>query len=70
MDFTLLEGFPELLNANCLPPSLKLNQVDGEFLRELHLVFGSDTVNLSIELIYNAVPISDTPGGGFKLSIG
>jgi hypothetical protein len=39
MDYTLFDGFPELLNADCLPPSFKLDQADGEFLREPHLVF-------------------------------
>jgi len=70
MDYTLLDGFPELLNADCLPPSFKLDQADGEFLREPHLVFRSDTINLSLELNHNAVRISDTPGGGFNLSSG
>jgi len=70
MDYMLFDGFPELLNADCLPPSFKLDQADGEFLCELHLVFRSDTMNLSLELIHNAVRISDTPGGGFNISIG
>jgi hypothetical protein len=39
MDYTLFDGFLELLNADCLPPSFKFDQADGEFLREPHLVF-------------------------------
>ena len=70
MDYMLFDGFPELLNADCLPPSFKHDQADGEFLRELHLVFQSDTMNASPELIHNAVRISDTPRGGVNLSIG
>jgi len=69
MDYMLLDGFPELLNADCLPPSSKLNQVDGEFLCEPHLVFRSDTINLSLDLIHNTVRSSATPDGGFNLSI-
>ena len=38
MDYMLLDSFPELLNADRLPPSLKLDQADGEFLLEPHLV--------------------------------
>jgi hypothetical protein len=32
MDCTLFDGFPELLNPVCLPPSFNFDQVDGEFL--------------------------------------
>jgi hypothetical protein len=39
MDYMLFDGFPELLNADCLPPSFKLDQGDGEFLCEPHLGF-------------------------------
>ena len=70
MDYTLFDGVLELLNGNWLPPSFKLNKADGEFLCETHLVFRSDTMNLSLELIHNAVRIRYTPGGGFNLSIG
>ena len=69
MDYTLFDGFPELLNANCLPPSFKFDQVDGQFLLETHLLIQCDTINLSLQLIRNVVCISDTPGGGFSLSI-
>jgi len=69
MDYTRSGGFLELLNVDYLPPTFTLNQADGEFLCESHLVFRSDTINLSLEQIYNLVRISDTPGGGFNLSI-
>jgi hypothetical protein len=69
MDYTLFDGFPKLQNTHCLPPSFKLDQADGEFLHEPHLVYSSDTMNHSLELIHNAVRISDTPGGGFNVSI-
>jgi len=39
MDYMLFDGFAALLNADCLPPSFKLDQADGEFLPEPHLVF-------------------------------
>jgi hypothetical protein len=70
MDYTLFDGFPELLNADCLPPSFKFDQADGEFLLEPHLLIRCDTIHLSLQLTNNAVRISDTPGGGFSLSIG
>jgi len=70
MDYTLFDGFPELLNADCPPPIFKPDQADGELIRESHLACRSDTMNLSLELIHNSVNISDTPGGGFNLSIG
>jgi hypothetical protein len=54
MDYTLFGGFPELLNADCLPPSFKLDQADGELLREPHPFFSSYTMNLSLKLIHNA----------------
>jgi len=69
MDYTLFDGLPELLNADCLPPRVKLDLADEQFLRQPHLVFRSDTLNLSLELIHNAVHISDTPCGGFNVSI-
>jgi len=69
MNYTLFDGFPELLNADCMPPSFKLDQADGDFLHEPHLVFRTDTINLSLGLIYKEVHLSHTPGGGFNLSI-
>ena len=35
--YTVFNGFPQRLNADCLPPSFKLDQADGEFLLELLL---------------------------------
>lgn len=40
-----------------------------EFLLELHRPIQSDTVILSLQLIHHAVPISDTPGGGFSFTV-
>ena len=68
MYYTLLDGLPELLNADCPPPSFKLEQVDGEFLHQLHLSFQSDTIHLPLKLIHNAIRIRNTPGGGFDPS--
>jgi len=70
MYYMLFDGFVELLNTHRLPPSLKLDRVDGEFHVELHLVTRSDTINLSLPLIPNMVHISDTEGGGFGRTIG
>jgi len=66
---TLLDGFPELLNVNCLPPSFELDQADEEFLLKSHVVFESGTINLTLQLIRNAVCPRDTQGGGLNLSI-
>jgi hypothetical protein len=70
MDYTLFDDFPEVLNSNRLALSFKFDQADGRFLLEMHLVIRSDTINLSLQPILNAVHISDTPRGGFSLSIG
>jgi len=70
MDYMLLYVFPDLWNADCFPESFALDRVDGVLLREPHLVFWSDTMDLSLELIHNVVCISDTLGGGFNHSIG
>jgi hypothetical protein len=37
MDYMLFVGVPELLNTEYLPPILKFDQADGEFVCELHL---------------------------------
>ena len=67
---TLFNGFPERLNADCLPPSFKLDQVEGEFLLELHLLIRGDAMNLSLKLVIYALCISQAPGCGFCLSMG
>jgi hypothetical protein len=38
MDYTLFDGLPEPQNADCVPPSFKLDQADGELLGEPHQV--------------------------------
>jgi hypothetical protein len=69
MYYTLFNGFLERLNADCLPPSFKLDQTDGEFLLEpLPLIWG-DAINVSLWLVSDPLRISQAPGGGFCLSI-
>jgi hypothetical protein len=70
MDYTLFGGFPELVNADWLPPNFTFDQADAEFLLEPHLLIRYDTINLSLQLTHNAVRICHTPGGGCSLSIG
>jgi len=70
MNCTLFNGSPEHLNDNCLPPSFTLDEADGEFLPEPHLLMRSNTINHSLLLIHNVVCISKTPGGDFSLSNG
>jgi len=38
MNHTLFDGFPELLNDDCLPPIFTLDRADGQFLLEPHLL--------------------------------
>lgn len=66
---TMFYGCLDVLNVNCIPPCFKLNEWDGEFFLEAHLVICSDAINLSIQLIYNAVYICDASGGGLSFSI-
>jgi len=68
--YSLFNQFPELLNANCLPPCFKFDQADRQFLFEPHPLIQCDAINLSLQLIWNSVPSSDRRGGGFSLSIG
>jgi len=70
MNYTLFNGFPERLNADCLPPRFKLDQAEGEFLLEPHLLIRGDAINLSVKLVSHALRISQAPGRGFCLSIG
>jgi len=70
MYYTLLDGFLELLDSIWIPSSLNLDQADGELLLEQHLLFQRETINLSLQLIHNAVHISDIAGGAFSLNIG
>jgi len=68
--YVLFNGFPERLNADCLPPSFKLDQTDGEFRLELLLFIRGDAINLSLQLVSDPLRISQASGGGFCLSIG
>ena len=70
MDYTLFNGFPERLNADCVPPSFKLDQTDGEFHLEPLLFIPGDGINLSLQLVSDALRISQAPGCGICLSIG
>jgi len=67
--YALFNGFPERLNADCLPPSFKLDQADGEVLLELLLFIQGDAINYSLQLNSDALRISHAPGLGFCLSI-
>jgi len=68
--YTLFNRVPERLNAECLPPSFQLHQADGEFLLELLLFIRGDAINLSLQLVSDALRISQAPGRDFCLSIG
>jgi len=54
MNYTLFDGFPDLMNVDCLPPSFNLKKVDGDVLHEQHLGFRCDSTNRSLQLIHNA----------------
>jgi hypothetical protein len=69
IEHTLFNDFPELLNANLLPPPFKFDQADGQYLLEMHLLIRSDTIDPPFQLIRNAVDISDTSSGGFSPTI-
>jgi hypothetical protein len=43
----LFNGCPEAFNADFIPTSLKLDQVNGEFLLELLLLIQGDAISLS-----------------------
>lgn len=62
----LRNGFPKLLNADCITTCIKLTTPDGEFLVELHLLIRSDTIDFSLYLILYSVCISDTLGFSFS----
>jgi hypothetical protein len=70
MYHVLFNGFPERLNAHCLPPSFKLDHADRELRLELLLFIRGDAINLSLQLVSDMLRISQAPGGGFYLSIG
>jgi hypothetical protein len=65
-----VHGLPECLNADCLPRSFKLNQVDGKFRLEQLLFIPGDAMTLSLQLVSDALCISEAPDYGFCLSIG
>jgi len=70
MYYALFNGFPERLNADCLPPSFILDQTDAEFRFEPLLFIRGDAISFSLQLDSDALRISQAPGGGFCLSIG
>jgi len=70
MYHALFNGFPERLNSDCLPPSFKLNQTDGEFRPEPVLFIRGDAIYLSLQLVSDPLSISEAPGRGFCPSIG
>ena len=70
MDYALINGFPERLNADCLLPSFRLDQTDGEFRLQPLLFIRGDAINLPVQLVSDPRHISQGLGGGFCLSIG
>ena len=70
MYYMLFNVSPELLNANCLPPSFKLDQADGKLVLEPHLVIRNDTTNLSLQVIRYTVRIGNTTADGVSHGIG
>ena len=69
MDYTLFNGFPQRLNADCLPLRFELNQADREFLLAPFLFIRVDTINLTLQLVSDPLCISQAPGSGLCLSI-
>ena len=69
MNYGLLNGLPEHLHADCLPPSLKLNHAEGEFFLEPPLLIRGDAIYSSPKLVSNTLRISQAPGRGVCLSI-
>jgi hypothetical protein len=65
-----LNDFSQCLNAECVPQSFKLDQVDGESLLELLLLIQGDAINLSLKLVSDVPSISQAPDRGIYLSIG
>jgi hypothetical protein len=65
----LLNGFVEHLNADCLPPSFKLDQADGEFSLQPVLFIRGDAMNFSLQPVSDTVCISQALGRRFCLSI-
>ena len=70
MYYALFNGFPQLLNADYLPPSFKLDQTDGEFRLEPILFIRGDALNVPLQLGSDPLPISQAAGRGFCPSIG
>jgi len=70
MYYTLFDGFPQCPNADCLPPSFKLNQADGGILHEPVLFIRGNAINLTLQLVSNTLCISEAPAPGFCLRIG
>jgi len=70
IQYTLIDGFPELLSTKCLPPIFKLNNTDGKVYLELNILNRSDTLQLSPQLCINVLHINNIPGGGMSLGVG
>ena len=70
MTYTLCNGILECIHADCLPPSFKLYQTEGEFILEQHLLIRGDAINLALKLVRHALRISQAPGCHHWLSIG
>jgi hypothetical protein len=70
VDYTLCDCYPQCLNADRLPPSFKLDHADGVFLPELLLFIQGIALYRSLQLSYNPLILSHTPGCCLCLSIG
>jgi hypothetical protein len=66
----LFNGFLERLNANCHPPSIELDQTEGEFRLEPFLFIRGDAINPPLQLDSDTLRVKQDPGCGFCLSIG
>ena len=69
MYYAMFNSYLERLNADCLPPSFKLDQTDGELVLEPLLLFRGDAINLSLQLVCDPLRISQAPSRGFCPSI-
>jgi len=70
MKNAVFNGFLHLLTADCLPPSLKLDQAEGEFPIQWHLAIWGDANHLSLILLIQMFRISHAPEHGLCLWIG
>lgn len=66
----MYQYYLKLLDNNSLQPSITLDEKNQLFQLQLLLPIESDTVNLSLQIVYYTVLISNTPNCGFSCSMG